>query len=417
MGQAGFKYLLLYLLSMAAILGIFPGTARSEEITLEDALGQFYQNNFDIIVSKYEIDRAYADYLTAKLVPNPSLTVNYNNLGISRWSTSPNDNTQLTVRLDQLIETAGKRGLRTSAASETLEATRIFHKDVIRNLLIGFYGLYFNLNLDVITVDFSQAELDRYDRVLQIADKRFKAGFLSNIDYTKLKLGKIELENSRTNLTTQLNNDLDSFSLLLGSDTHRKPARIKEQDGFPVFSEQDLFSVAGENRFDLLSLQRQHKAAEHNLSLARAYRIPDFIIGGEYDSTGNPARNNIGMGITIPLPLFNRSQGEIAKRGAEVKQIEVQIAKTRRRIASDIHQALNNYAASVKVFEAYKSNKNEMDLLVRNSERAFAVGGITVLELLDTQKTYREFMTKYNQAFTQSMLNKELIKVYTGEIK
>jgi len=69
------------------------------------------------------------------------------------------------------------------------------------------------------------------------------------------------------------------------------------------------------------------------------------------------------------------------------------------------------------VFEAYRNSKAQMDLLIQNSEKAFTLGGITVLELLDSQKTYRDFITKYNQALVQSMLNKELIKVYTGEIK
>ncbi|MCX5816270.1 MAG: TolC family protein [Proteobacteria bacterium] len=398
-------------------LAVTPVALCYEEIGLDEALVQFYKSNFDIVASKYEIDKAYADYVTAKLLPNPNLTVNYNNLAMSQWKTSRWDNTQLTVRVDQLIETGGKRALRTGVASEVLEATRISHKDVIRNLLIGFYNLYYTLNLDDLSIEFARNELARYNRLLQVAEKRFSAGFLSSIDYTKLKVGKIDLENNHTNLANQLLNDIDSFSLLLGSDVRRKPARVYIQDRYPTFVEADLFAVANENRHDLLSLQRQRKAAENNISLAKAYRIPDFSIGGEYDSTGNPATSGIGMGISVPLPIFNRYQGEIAKRTAEMQQLDVQLAKTKRRIASDVHLALNNYTAALKVFESYRDNKDQMDTLMQNSEKAFSLGGITVLELLDTQKTYRDFITKYHQTFIQSVLNGHLIKVYTGEIK
>ncbi|MEI6153390.1 MAG: TolC family protein, partial [Deltaproteobacteria bacterium] len=302
-------------------------------------------------------------------------------------------------------------------ASEILEATRISHKDVIRNLLVGFYNLYYTLNLDALNVEFAGDELNRYNRLLQVAEKRFNTGFLSSIDYTKLKVAKIDLENSHTNLSNQLLNDIDSFSLLLGSDVRRKPARVYVQDRHPTFVEADLFAIANENRHDLLSLLRQRKAAENNVSLAKANRIPDFYIGGEYDSTGNPATSGVGMGISVPLPIFNRFQGEIAKRTAEMQQLDVQIAKTKRRIASDVHLALNNYNAALKVFESYRDNKDQMDALMLNSEKAFSLGGITVLELLDTQKTYRDFITKYHQALIQSVLNGHLIKVYTGEIK
>jgi cobalt-zinc-cadmium efflux system outer membrane protein len=407
---------LIYVIMLFIALAVTPAALCYEEIGLDEALVQFYKSNFDIVAGKYEIDKAYADYVTAKLLPNPNLTVNYNNLAMSQWKTSRWDNTQLTVRVDQLIET-GKRALRTGVASEVLEATRISHKDVIRNLLIGFYNLYYTLDLDALNVEFAGEELNRYSRLLQVAEKRFSAGFLSSIDYTKFKIGKIDLENNHTNLANQLLNDIDSFSLLLGSDVRRKPARVYVQDRYPTFVEADLFAVANENRHDLLSLQRQRKAAEHNLSLAKAYRIPDFSIGGEYDSTGNLATSGVGMGISVPLPIFNRNQGEIVKRTAEMQQLDVQLAKTKRRIASDVHLALNNYTAAMKVFESYRDNKDQMDALMQNSEKAFSLGGITVLELLDTQKTYRDFITKYHQALIQLVLNGHLIKVYTGEIK
>ena len=54
--------------------------------------------------------------------------------------------------------------------------------------------------------------------------------------------------------------------------------------------------------------------------------------------------------------------------------------------------------------------------LLQKSEQAFAFGGITVLELLDTRKTYRDFISKYNQTLTQSALNKDLLTIYTGQI-
>ena len=118
-----------------------------------------------------------------------------------------------------------------------------------------------------------------------------------------------------------------------------------------------------------------------------------------------------------PIPVFNRNQGEILRRNAEYKQFEEQIKRVQRLIVSDIRQALNTYRASLKIFDAYRLRKREMDDLLNRSESAFSLGGITVLDMLDTRKTYRDFITKYNQALTQALLNQELIKVYTGELR
>jgi cobalt-zinc-cadmium efflux system outer membrane protein len=123
------------------------------------------------------------------------------------------------------------------------------------------------------------------------------------------------------------------------------------------------------------------------------------------------------LGVSLPLPLFNRNQAEIAKRSAEFKQLELQITKAKRQIESDIRQALQNYLTARKVHDTYLNRKKDLEDLRERSEKSFSLGGITVLDFLDTQKTYREFMSKYNQAAAQSHLTHELLKTYTGEIK
>ncbi|HVN96579.1 MAG TPA: TolC family protein [Syntrophorhabdaceae bacterium] len=410
-------FTILLMLSSSLWLALPSPAAGAEQVTLDQALARFYRSNYDILVNRYEVDKAYADYVSAKLIPNPNLSVNYTNLEISQGGTNRGDNTQLTVRVDQVIETAGKRGLRTSAASESFEAAKMQHRDVIRNLLTSFYTLYYTINLDKLNTDFAKDEVSRYDRLLQIAAKRYSAGFLSEIDFTKLKLGKIELENNLTNLENDLHNDMDSFNLLLASDDPLTFHEVEVHGTFPSLRDEDLIETGIENRFDLLTLRQQLKAAEHNLSLAKAMRIPDVSLGGEYDSIGNPSKSGIGGGISLNIPLFTRAQGDILKRTAEKKQVELQIEQTKRKISSEIRQALNSYRTAVKVFASYNTGKEEMDRLADKSAQAFALGGITVLELLDAQKTYKDFMIKYHQAFTQSALNQELIKVYTGEMK
>jgi len=119
----------------------------------------------------------------------------------------------------------------------------------------------------------------------------------------------------------------------------------------------------------------------------------------------------------MSIPLFYRNQGEIMKRDAEYSQIKVQVEKVRRQIQTEVRQAMNNYSSSLTIFSAYRKRKEEMEGLWQKSEQAFSLGGITVLDLLDTRKTYRDFITKYNLALTQSALNEDLmIRIYTGQI-
>jgi outer membrane protein, heavy metal efflux system len=397
----------------AAVITCF-AYAYADEITLEQALELFYKNNYDIIINRYEIDKARGDYVAARIVPNPSFSVNYTGLhpGAHRA-----DFTQLIYRLDQLIELGGKRSLRIQTANEMLEATRLAHKDTVRTLLIGFYANYYELLLYVLSFDLAREQLDRFDKVLAVAEKRHSAGFLSLIDYTKLKIARIDLENSLTTIDTQYRNDLAVFNLLLGGEGSYKPSKEQMGEGFPVFVENDLVESAYNHRFDLLSLQKQFKSAEYAVKLAKAQRIPDITVGGEYGGYGRDLASGYGAGVGINIPIFYQNQGEILKRTAEHDQVKIQIERIKKQIQVDIKQALNNYQSGTRIFDSYKTRKDEMEGLLSGSEKAFSLGGITVLELLDTHKTYREFITKYHQALIQATLNKDLIKVYTGEIK
>ncbi|HXX80662.1 MAG TPA: TolC family protein, partial [Thermodesulfovibrionales bacterium] len=360
---------------IVAFLLSAPILADCSEINLQQALGNFYQNNYDVLISKYEIDKAYGDYIGSRLLSNPNLSFNYSFIGLKPFP-SATDNTQTVTRLDQLIELGGKRALRSGAASETLESVKFLQRDTVRTLLIGFYTLFFSINTDILNDTLAKDELKRFDKTLEIAGKRFEAGFLSLVDYTKLILARVDLENNVTSIEAQLSNDIEQFSFLLGSLTPLKPdLQVSEQ--FTEYTEEDLLNNAYQYRFDFLSIEKQLRASALNRQLAKAQAIPDITLGAEFDTIGSRNTPGVGFGFSIPLPLFNRNQGEIAKRGAEYYQLEIQRDKVRHQIVSDIRQALNNYRTSTRVFEAYKSRKKDMEELMSRTEKAFSIGGIT----------------------------------------
>ena len=390
--------------------------SEAEEIAFDDALRSFYHSNYDILINRYEIDKSYADHVGSKLFYNPRLTVGRTGMDTSNRLAN-GENTQDTVRLEQLIETGGKRGLRMNAASETLEAVKLAHQDTVRNLLIGFYVVYYNLHQDILNRDLARAEVKRFSRILNIAERRYEAGFLTRLDYTKLRLSAVDLENNLIMIDNQLKNDSEYFGYLVGKGKPLRPQTMTKEATFKMLQEEDLLKVAYENRYDLLSLDRQIKAAAHNTALTKAMRLPDVTIGAEWEKFSPNYNTGVGLGLSFDIPVFNRRQGEILRRGAEQKQLENQMIKMRKQILLEIRQALNNYGMSFKVFDAYQKRKDEMDDLLERTEKSFALGGITVLDLLDTHKTYREFQAKYHQSLAQSNLNSELINIYTGTIK
>jgi len=399
------------------LLASFPVRADEGEISLSHALEIFYAHNYDILVSRYEIDKAGADLVGAKLIPNPALSFNGTSIEFGRGGgIRLGDNSIWALRLDQLIELGGKRGFRTSTAQAALDAVRLSHKDLIRNLTVGFYTLYYGVLLDELNVEFSRQELERLDRILEISGKRYAAGALSLLDFMKLKLSRVEIESNLVNDETDLRNDMEFFSVLLGGDRNLRPAKSEAAAAFAEYSEEKLIQTAREKRADLLSLEKQLEAAESARKLARANGIPDLGIGAEYDSLGPSHQPAFGFGLSLNIPVFNRNQGEIQKALYIRDQIKTQIDKARRQIEAEVRQALNNYHSARRVFEAYRSNEKDMSELLDRSGQAFSRGGLTVLDFLDTQKSYRDFMSKSHQALTQSRLSQAILELTAGGV-
>jgi cobalt-zinc-cadmium efflux system outer membrane protein len=403
------RFVAVPLLAVTALAG-------TREITLDRALELFYRNNFDIIIHKYEVDKATAEVVGARLLSNPSVSFDYTDIQFGRGGIFIGDNTQWTVRLDQLIEIGGKRGLRKGVAASNLEASRFGHQDLIRNLLIGFYSLFNDLVLDDLNVSFVREEIENLDKVLAVSDRRYAAGFLTLIDHEKLKLSRLELENELTRLENQSANDLELFRVLLGSSEPLKPFEPPLKPDFVDYDVEALIHTANQNRHDLLALEKQVGAAQYAVRLARAAAKPNLTVGVEYDSLGPGHDPAFGVGVGLDLPLFNRNQKDILLSKSQLGQLQAQLEKTRRQIDAEVRQGLNNYRSAFKVFDSYRSRERELKELLSKSRQAFSLGGITVLDLMDTEKTYRDFMLKYHQALVQCRLDQELLKVYTGGI-
>jgi cobalt-zinc-cadmium efflux system outer membrane protein len=410
-------FILLSVIFLLPLLALSPKYANAEEIDLKDALKLFYNNNYEILVNKYNVDKAYADFIGSKLYPNPSLLAG--NIGHNFVTGTPrvNSNTQTTVRIEQLIELGGRRQLRINSAEESLGVAELFQKDKVRNLLAGFYDVWFNLLLERQQLDFVRNDLKQLDNILKIADARFNAGTLSKIEHAKLRLFRLERITALSHAESKYLNRQEDFSLLIGGEKKYNPVPASDNsEASDALTEEALTRGAMENRYDLLALQKQLKSADLNLAAARSYRIPDVTLGLQYDNFAGAADPYIGGGIALALPIFNRNEGLIGKRAAERSQVEALIEKTRRSVITEVKKSLNNYMSALNIEKSLTGRKNEIEDLLKRSSAAFGLGGINALDLLDAQRTHLEFNNKYLQSRAQTLLSYKLLKIATGEI-
>ncbi|MFO0730447.1 MAG: TolC family protein [Nitrospiraceae bacterium] len=120
---------------------VLPSAVR---LSLGEALAFFLKQNLDLLIAKYGIESNKGQQITARLLPNPTLQVG--NVGFVTQGNNPATTGAITSQVQQLFETAGKRGSAWKAPP-TVQSSEADFEDAVRQLSFAVKDAYFRVQL------------------------------------------------------------------------------------------------------------------------------------------------------------------------------------------------------------------------------------------------------------------------------
>ena len=167
-------------------------------ITLDEAIQMAIQHNHVLLAARTTIQQSEAEEITANLRPNPSFD---RGLGISavlhtkllHWRLSA-DSTEADFGLSYLFERGKKRQHRLQAAKDITAVTRSLVADNERQLTFQVATLFFNVQLAESTLGLAQQDLKSFQQTVDIGERQFKTGAISENDYLKIKLQLLQYQ-------------------------------------------------------------------------------------------------------------------------------------------------------------------------------------------------------------------------------
>jgi len=396
-----------FLIPLVLFTTVFKANAQTDTLSLnfQDAEKQFLTNNLQLLAQKYNIESNKALIAQAKLWDNPVLSTDQNIYdGGSKKFFYHNSNLgqgQVFVQLSQVFQTAGKRGKQVAVAKDNAQVQEAAFNDLMRNLR-------YNLQLD-----FGQlATLIEQDKVYQLeiasssslvngVQKSFDAGNTSMKDLIRLKALLFGLQNDRIENSKQINDLQTEMKTLLGAKetTYITPILADQQQSQPV--KLDIPSLIGQaesNRADYLQNQYQLNSATHNLAYQKALAVPDITVGVAYDKNSSYAPNYYGLQIGLPLPFFNRNQGNIKAAQYTLKSQESLVKDNDARLKNEVVAAVKQYELTQELFTTQQSEFNEQyDKLFNAMMKSFKDRQIGLIEFVDFFDTYKDTKLKIIQ--------------------
>ena len=356
-------------------------------ITLADALARTLRGSPELAAYSYELRAAEARILQAGLRPNPEATYDLENpTGSGPYRSA--DQMENTLTLSQLIELGGKRPARVSEAEAGRALVEWEYQmkrvEVLRATTLAFIDALAAQRRMVLAEEVVKVS----DEAVTLTEQRVGVGKVSAVEAIRAKVAvssaRIEVEQARRDIATARGNlaaqwgarDAD-FGVVRGDLDQHKYAPSLHTLRQRLLGNPDLARWTAEREKREAALAKEQTLARPDITLMAGPRA----IGKGEDAT-------FVAGFSIPLPISNRNQGNIAEARANLAKLgeEKRAAEARAFAAlNEAFQKLTGAAREIAILEesvipgAQDAEKQLND--------GYAAGRFTQFEVLDARRT------------------------------
>jgi cobalt-zinc-cadmium efflux system outer membrane protein len=146
---------------------------------------------------------------------------------------------------------------------------------------------------------------------------------------------------------------------------------------------------------DLALAEAERDSAAALVDVERAKRTPDPELRGGFRQLREIDESAFIVGVSVPLPVWNRNSGAIAAANAEKRRAELAVAARERELARETAFLSAQSAAARKEVDAYKTRiLPASERALRETSRAYGLGGLSYIEVLDAQSALTEARTR-----------------------
>ena len=364
------------------LLGAAGSGAVAAELTEAEALRRFSEDSPRAREVRSRVPVVRAETRAWNLLPNPTIT------GI-RESVNRSSNEFFTVQ--QKVPLSGRRGLLRSAGNAAVgvaqEQSEHFLFQLRTDLRLAFYSLLAAQERREVL----RNGLGELQEVVRILGERERQGEGSAFDRLRAER---ELAGTETELiraggqVTQAQARLAAF-FRLGTepDSLTASGQLMDQQQLPPIDQ--LLEQTLLNRSDYKAEQRRLERLQLELRAAERLRIPEPSVSAGMQTFRSAGFSDVGytFAVSVPLPIFNRGQMEVARLQATAQRTESLLQGLRVEIEAGIQTAYSSAQFRHRMAEQHIGQVGaQTQQLASIAQLAYQEGELGILELLDAYR-------------------------------
>lgn len=391
-------------------------------ISLPQAEKIFLDSNLSILAAHYNVDATSAQVMQARYWDNPVFhtdqVIAANNRFLP-YKTLPDGTpgAQYFIGIDQLIKTAGKRGKLIAAAQTNTEISKLQLQDVVRNLRSQLHIDYFTIARSLNSYSFFMQQEEQLSTLLAGMKQQLDAGNISQKDYLQLQSLTVSLKQDMIDVSNSIEDaeaDLKTLlhvngNVFIKPDNEELPAMLLPENA------EVLIEQAKQNNPSYKIEQQQTVYQQQMLTYQKALRAPDVTVTPNFDRLSNYAPNYFGVGVSLPLPVFNNNKGNIQSANAAVKQQQTVESNAATELENGVMNAYNKLKLALTLntpeqqdfFTRYKT-------LYQNMFNSYKERKVSFLEFINFFNDYKDLQEKLLQQQLNIVLAADALNYETG---
>jgi len=382
-----------FMCCMSFALAAAPVAAQAPiaRLTLAEAVSLANAVNPSVRAKEFELQAVGANEITAGLRPNPTATFLAEQFGSGNVAV-----TQYTFSVGQPIELGGKRQRRIDSAKAQTRVTGHELTDLRRQIVFQVKKSFTDILVARAAVTLAEQNLAMLDELERVHRSRAEKGDISGLELLRIEVERFAFERDAADARQALRTAMIALRTAIGQERVAEEFDAVGDLAFPEVTRtrSELFRMALDARPDLQAAQAAREKASADINLAKANAWWDVTPQIEYQRIGPD--NTIGFGFALPIKLFDRNQGEIARARAEAQRLEAAREALLTQALAEVDSALATVTAERQKATLLRDTYLPKVKQARETiEYAYQRGGVSLLDFLDAQRTYREKSLEY----------------------
>jgi len=360
--------------------------------TLDGLVAEALEKNPELKFYDAEITAAKAGRKTAGLFANPEVSGGVGQKRVTGGGLSA-EGVAWSVSVVQPFEWPGRIGLRKAIANHDIELAHLGYER-FRNALAGrvrtlAYGLFAAQEKSAAATEVAE----RFKALREVLVQRDPAGLTPLLETRVIEATELNAQRKASEAALATQAALLELNQLRGvsPDTRLTISQANLSFRPPPQDRSALITLALTNNFELKVRAVELAQQGFRVDLAKNERFPSISVGPTFsqEKAGNDREHIIGLGISLPLPLWNRNKGSIEAAVARQMQAEVSLNVTEREIQRKVIEAALTYETKLREMAKWRPDSvQHFKEAAEVADRHYRLGAVPISTYVELQKQY-----------------------------